>query len=78
MTLKNTDSLGENISSQFSCCDVVSWKELGQEANIGMIYELYTVHMGGREIKKAKICSFKDSLDYDVLLVGLKLVSKAK
>ena len=43
-----------------------------------MIYELYTVQMGGREIKKAKICSFKDSLDYDVLLVGLKLVSKAK
>ena len=78
MTLKATDSLGENISSQFGCCDIVAWKDLGQETNIGIIYDLYTVQMGGREIKKAKVCSFKDSLDYDVLLVGLKLVSKAK
>tara|TARA_R100000908_G_C3635307_1_gene74163 strand:+ start:64 stop:300 length:237 start_codon:yes stop_codon:yes gene_type:complete len=78
MTLKGTDSLGENISSQFNCCDVVAWKDLGQETNIGIIYDLYTVQMGGREIKKAKVCSFRDSLDYDVLLVGLKLVSKAR
>ena len=71
-------SLGEGISSEFSCGDVVSWKRLGQEGNIGMIYEIYSIQMGGRNIKKARICSLKDTLDYDILLLELKLVSKAR
>ncbi len=70
-------SLGEGISSEFACGDVVFWKKLGQEGNIGMIYEIYSIEMGGRSIKKAKICSLKDTLDYDILLLELKLVSKA-
>ena len=78
MTLKKTDSLGENVSSEFGCGDVVMWKKLGDEANIGMVYEVYSAEMGGRQIKKAKVCSFKDALDYDMLLLELKLVSKAR
>ena len=77
MTLKKTNSLGENLSSEFGCGDIVSWKKLGEEGNIGMVYEVYTAEMGGRQIKKAKVCSFKDTLDYDMLLLELKLVTKA-
>jgi|5_EtaG_2_1085323.scaffolds.fasta_scaffold80862_2 hypothetical protein len=78
MTLKKTNSLGENLSSEFGCGDVVFWKKLGGEGNIGMVYEVYTTEMGGRQIKKAKVCSFRDTLDYDMLLLELKLVTKAE
>ena len=78
MTLKKTNSLGDNLSSEFECGDVVMWKKLGQKANIGMIYEIYSVEMGGRQIKKASVASFKDSLHYEILVLELKLVSKAK
>ena len=43
-----------------------------------MVYEIYTIKMGGRQIKKARIASFKDTFHYDVLVLELKLVSKAK
>lgn len=78
MTLKKTNSLGDNLSSEFESGDVVMWKKLGQKANIGMVYEIYSVEMGGRQIKKAKVCSLMDTLDYDMLLLELKLVSKAR
>ena len=76
--MESSDSLGEKLSNQFECGDIVYWKKLGEEGNIGMVYEIYTVSMGGRQIKKASVASFKDSLHYDVLVLELKLVSKAK
>lgn len=76
--MKTSSSLGEKISSDFECGDIVSWKKLGSEGNIGMVYEIYTVNMGGRQIKKAKVASFRDTLHYDMLAVELKLVSKAR
>ena len=78
MTMDSSDSLGDRLSSQFECGDIVSWKRLGEEGNIGMVYEIYTVQMGGRQIKKAKVASFRNTFHYDVLIVELKLVSKAK
>ena len=78
MTIKYSSSLGEVISDQFECGDIVSWKKLGKEGNIGMVYELYTVEMGGRQIKKARVASFKDTFHYEMLVMELKLVSKAK
>ncbi len=62
----------------FEIGDIVTWKKLGSERNIGMVYEIYTVPMGGRQIKKASVASFKDCLHYELLLLELKLVSKAK
>tara|TARA_R100001509_G_C4782881_1_gene187030 strand:- start:98 stop:328 length:231 start_codon:yes stop_codon:yes gene_type:complete len=76
--MDSSDSLGDRLSSQFECGDIVSWKRLGEEGNIGMVYEIYTVQMGGRQIKKAKVASFRNTFHYDVLIVELKLVSKAK
>ena len=76
--MDSSDSRGERLSSQFECGDIVSWKRLGEEGNIGMVYEIYTVQMGGRQIKKAKVASFRNTFHYDVLIVELKLVSKAK
>tara|TARA_R100000008_G_C3480267_1_gene113496 strand:+ start:380 stop:610 length:231 start_codon:yes stop_codon:yes gene_type:complete len=76
--VKHSDSLGEGSSCDFEIGDIVSWKKLGSKRNIGMVYEIYTVSMGGRQIKKASVASFKDSLHYDVLVLELKLVSKAK
>ena len=74
----HTGSLGEALSRNLQRCDIVSWKKLGEKQNIGMIYEIYTVEMGGREIKRAKVASFKDTQHYDLLVLELKLVSKAK
>ena len=76
--MESSDSLGEKLSNQFESGDIVYWKKLGREGNIGMVYEIYTVSMGGRQIKKASVASFKDSFHYDVLVLELKLVSKAK
>ena len=78
MTMKGSSSLGEKASSQFECGDIVFWKKLGEEGNIGMVYEFYTVKMGGRQIKKARVASFRDAFHYEVLIMELKLVSKAK
>jgi hypothetical protein len=50
--------------------DVEMWlcgRSWAMKANIGMVYEVYSAEMGGRQIKKAKVCSFKDALDYDML-----------
>tara|TARA_R100001510_G_C7481738_1_gene93449 strand:- start:228 stop:458 length:231 start_codon:yes stop_codon:yes gene_type:complete len=76
--MKVSNSLGERVSSQFERGDIVFWKKLGEEGNIGMVYEFYTVEMGGRQIKKARVASFRDTFHYDVLIMELKLVSKAK
>tara|TARA_R100000278_G_C5473492_1_gene165412 strand:+ start:57 stop:287 length:231 start_codon:yes stop_codon:yes gene_type:complete len=76
--MKKSKSLGERVSTNFKCGDIVFWKKLGGEKNIGMIYELFLVEMGGREIKKARVASFKDTLHHEVLIMELKLVSKAK
>ena len=53
-------------------------KKLGKKRNIGMVYEVYTILMGGRQIKKARVASFKDTFHYEILVLELKLVSKAK
>ncbi len=71
-----SNSLGESFSSKFSKNDIVSWKSLNVDLNLGIIYEIYTVEMGGRQVKKAKIASFKDSRHYEILLLELKLVTK--
>ncbi len=76
--MKGSKSLGEGISCDFEVGDIVAWKKLGDKRNIGMVYNIYTVSMGGRQIKKASVASFRDSLHYDVLVLELKLVSKAK
>ena len=76
--MENSDSLCDNLSNQFECGDIVYWKKLGKEGNIGMVYEIYTVQMGGRQIKKAWVASFRDALHHDMLIMELKLVSKAK
>jgi len=69
---------GNRISSEFEIGDLVKWKKLGKETNIGRIYDMVNVTMGGRQIKKAMIFSFKDTYNYEVLAFELKLVSKAK
>jgi len=69
---------GNRISSEFEIGDLVKWKKLGKETNIGRIYDMVNVTMGGRQIKKAMIFSFKDTCNYEVLAFELKLVSKAK
>ncbi len=76
--MKHSDSLGEGSSCDFEIGDIVSWKKLGSKRNIGMVYEIYTAPMGGRQIKKASVASFKDCLHYELLVLELKLVSKAK
>ncbi len=78
MSLNPSNSFGDGFSGRFECGDIVSWKNLGKDVNVGMVYEIYTVKMGGRQIKKAKIASFKDMLHYEILVLELKLVSKAK
>ena len=76
--MESSDSLGERLSCDFECGDIVSWKRLGDKSNIGMVYEVYTTKMGGRQVKKARVASFKDTLHYEVLVLELNLVSKAK
>ncbi len=76
--MKSSSSLGEKLSNQFECGDIVRWKKLGEEGNIGMVYEIYTTQLGGRQVKKAWVASFKDAFHYDMLIMELKLVSKAK
>ncbi len=76
--MRRTDSFGEERIEQLDITDVVTWKRLGEEKNIGRIYELYTVELGGRQVKKAKVASFKDAQNYDVLVLELKLLSKGK
>ena len=76
--MENSDSLGEKLSNQFECGDIVYWKKLGEEGNIGMGYEIYTTQLGGRQVKKAWVASFRDTFHYDMLIMELKLVSKAK
>ena len=76
--MKGSNSLGEKASSQFECGDIVFWKKLGEEGNIGMVYEIYTTQLGGRQVKKAWVASFRDAFHYDMLIMELKLVSKAK
>ena len=71
-------SLGEGISNQFECGDIVSWKRLGEKTHTGMIFDLYTVEAGGRKIRKARVASFNDSYDHEMLIMELKLVSKAR
>jgi len=78
MNINISGSLGGTVSGDFEVGDIVSWKKIGQKRNIGMVYEIYTVKMGGRQIKKASVASFKDSLHYEILVLELKLVSKAK
>jgi len=75
--MKGSGSFGEN-SCDFEVGDIVSWKKLGQKRNIGMMYEVYTVQMGGRQIKKARVASFRDTFHYEILVLELKLISKAK
>ena len=74
--MKSSNTLGEELSCNFGIGDIVSWKRLNKEINIGMIYNIYNIEMGGRQIKKASIASFKDTLHYDILIIELKLVSK--
>ena len=76
--MESSSSLGERFSCDFECGDIVSWKRLDDKSNIGMVYEVYTTEMGGRQIKKARVASFKDALHYEVLVLELNLVSKAK
>ena len=76
--MEYSKSLGEGFSNQFECGDVVSWKRLGEEGHTGMIFYLYTIELGGRKIKKARVASFKDSYDHEMLIMELKLVSKAR
>jgi hypothetical protein len=76
--MQSSDSLGENSSCDFECGDLVSWKKLGEKTNIGMIYEIYNAQLGGRQIKKARVASFRDTFHYEVLVLELNLVSKAK
>ena len=76
--MESSDSLGEKLSNQFESGDIVYWKKLGKEGNIGMVYEIYTVVMGGRKIKKVRVASFRDPFHYEMLVMELKLVSKAK
>ena len=76
--MNRSESLGESVSCIFETGDIVTWKKLNTKFNIGMVYEIYTIKMGGRQIKKARIASFKDTFHYDVLVLELKLVSKAK
>ena len=78
MNINVSGSLGGKVSSDFQVGDIVSWKNLGRKGNIGMVYEIYAVKMGGRQIKKARVASFKDALHYEILVLELKLVSKAK
>ncbi len=51
--MRRTDSFGEERIEQLDITDVVTWKRLGEEKNIGLIYELYTVELGGRQVKKS-------------------------
>jgi uncharacterized protein YijF (DUF1287 family) len=76
--MKSSNSFGESIFCDFEVGDIVSWKRLGKKRNIGMVYEVYTISMGGRQIKKARVASFKDTFHYEILVLELKLVSKAK
>ena len=76
--MKRSGSLGEGSSCDFESGDIVTWKKLGSKTNIGMVYRIYTVSMGGRQIKKASVASFVDCLHYELLVLELKLVSKAK
>jgi hypothetical protein len=78
MNIDLSGSLGGTVSGDFEVGDIVSWKKLGQKGNIGMVYEIYPVKMGGRQIKKARVASFRDALHYEILVLELKLVSKAK
>ena len=75
---KKAGSFGERVSSDFGIGDIVKWKKLGKPAHVGMIYEIIDVNMGGRQLKKAIIFSFRDTRNYEILALELKLVSKAK
>jgi len=74
--VKSSGSLGDSSSGQIGIGSVVRWKRLGKEENLGMVYELYTAKMGGRQVKKAKVASFRNATHYDLLLIELKLVTK--
>jgi len=78
MKEKVTESFGQSSSIQYEVIDIFTWKKLVEEANIGMVYEVYTEEMGGRQVKKARVASFRDTLHYEILVMELKLVSKAK
>ena len=51
-------------------------KRLGERRNIGMVYDVYVVQMGGRNVKRASVASFQDTLHYELLLLELKIVTK--
>ena len=74
--MDTTNSFGEEASGRFAVGDIVSWKKLGGERNIGMLYEIYNATLGGRQVKKGRVVSFKDALHYELLLLELKLINK--
>ena len=74
--METTDSFGGGEQSQIECGDIVTWKRLGEKRNIGMVYDVYVVQMGGRSVKKASVASFQDTLHYELLLLELKIVTK--
>lgn len=67
---------GEGLAEEFSVGDIVSWTRLGNKYNIGMVYEIYTEKIGGRQVQKVWVASFKDTKHYSLLAVELKIVSK--
>lgn len=69
-------SFGGGKQNQIECGDIVLWKKLGGKRNIGMVYDIYVVQMGGRSVKKASVASFQDTLHYELLLLELKIVTK--
>ena len=74
--METTDSFGGGEQSQIECGDIVTWKRLGEKRNIGMVYDVYVVQMGGRNVKRASVASFQDTLHYELLLLELKIVTK--
>ena len=74
--MNTTKSFGEKLSGRFGVGDIVSWGDLKCGQNVGMLYEIYNVLLGGRQVKKARIASFKDAQHYEVLLLELKIISK--
>jgi len=62
--------------NKFNVGDVVTWTNLDRRET-GVISSMYFSMVGGRNVAFARIFNFRDRIEYDIICLNLKLISKS-
>ena len=75
--LSNFKSIGQTFGkiNNFKVGDIVTWSSYDVK-KAGIISDLYSSLVGGRNIAYASVFGFKEQKKYEILCVNLKILTK--